>query len=159
MYTQESKYSPVLYAYPGEIGNKFSVSFNETIEQPTEEVRVGTQLARKIFALADRQGELTEEQHGLGLMLLDSGLLRMHYASNAPVVRDEFRRSYSRRMFHPLSRPCQQRKFRVKGKKAERRAERKRRMLLKEEEDHAQASRQGVGGSSETDALAGASRE
>jgi len=76
--TQKAKYSPVLYVYPGEIGNKFAVSFTETIEQPTEEVRVEAELARKIFALGERQRELTEEQHGLGLMLLDSGLLRMN---------------------------------------------------------------------------------
>jgi hypothetical protein len=75
----ESKDTPVLHAYHGDMGNKFVPYPNaEETEQPVEEIRVPAELAKKIFALAERRRELEAEEQGLGGMLRESGLLRMN---------------------------------------------------------------------------------
>jgi hypothetical protein len=74
----ELKYKPKLYAYYGDIQNKFAVSFNNEIEQTTEEIQVPEDLAKRIFALAALQKKLGEEQELLGGVTEKAGVLRMN---------------------------------------------------------------------------------
>ena len=75
---EQSKYKPKLYAYYGDIGNKFDVSFNKKSEQPTEEIQVPKDFARRIFALPELQKRIDEEQELLGGLTEKAGVLHMN---------------------------------------------------------------------------------
>jgi hypothetical protein len=75
--TQESKDQPQLYAAYSAIRNKFLVSVEKEVEQPTEEVQVPYRLAQRIFALADLRKTVDEQDHVLGEQAERLGLLHM----------------------------------------------------------------------------------
>jgi len=78
---KETRYKAVLNTFYGEIGNKFLVGKNET-EEPTVEVRVPEELAKKIFALAELTRKMNEEQERVGEAVKKEELL--HWDVEAP---------------------------------------------------------------------------
>ncbi len=83
----EFRQEPKLFAAYGELGNKLALSpfDKKETEQPTEEVRIPSDLARQIFELADLQKKMEEATARLGEKVEKSGALHLQVEPVPPV--------------------------------------------------------------------------